>query len=49
MIGAIAGVLTGWFTVATLSAFTFGAIMNLSRRLELARAKAPNRRRYFDS
>ena len=49
MIGAIAGVLTGWFTVATLSAFTFGALMNLSRRVELARVKVTPRRRYFDS
>jgi hypothetical protein len=49
MIGAIAGVLTGWFTVATLSAFTFGALMNLSRRVELVRVRANHRRRYFDS
>jgi hypothetical protein len=44
MLLAIAGILSGWFTVAVASALTFGALINSRRRMELAEAKVPHRR-----
>jgi hypothetical protein len=46
MLIAIAGILTGWFTVAVLSALTIGALINLAKKPELAQARIPRRRRY---
>jgi hypothetical protein len=46
MLLAIAGILSGWFTVAFASALTFGALVNSRRKLELAEAKVPHRRWY---